>query len=277
MICFPNAKINLGLNITSKRPDGFHNLETLFYPVPLYDVLEVIPAPDDRETTFTTTGIPIPGNHENNLVLKAIDLLNQHLDHPSPIAHRPSPIVHRPSPIVHRPSPIPHLKIHLHKVIPMGAGLGGGSSDGAFMLKLLNDLFSLDLPVEVLKELAARLGSDCPFFIENIPAYATGRGEELIPSNLDLGSYEIKLRFPPVHVDTAEAYSLIVPKQPQHPVKSVIRHPVNQWKGLLVNDFEEPVMKKYPVIREYRDSLYSEGALYASMTGSGSAVYGVFK
>ncbi len=261
MIGFPNAKINLGLNILGKRSDGFHDIETVLYPIGLSDVLEIIPARNGK-TEFVSSGLPIPGTSASNLCLRALVLMKSAF--PVASAGRRYPEI------------LP-VRIHLHKVIPMGAGLGGGSSDGAFTLKLLNELFELDLSVKQLFDYTRQLGSDTSFFIENKPAFASQKGDHLSPVSISLKGYKLILIIPPVHVSTPEAYSLIKPGQPEESVNAIIHLPVHEWKGLLVNDFEKPVMDKYPVIREVKEKLYDSGAVYASMSGSGSAVYGIFK
>lgn len=249
MIAFPNAKINLGLNVLEKRKDGFHNIESCFFPIQLSDILEVIPA---KEFSFRTTGLPIPGTQEGNLVLKAYNLLAQHQQ-------------------------LPNVAIHLHKVIPMGAGLGGGSSDGAFMLKMLNDLFALNLTSVQMNALASEMGSDCPFFLLNKPALATQKGTALEEIDLDLDDYNVEILHPEVHVSTAEAYSLIKPKKKRKSsIREIVNSPVKQWQGNLLNDFEAPILERHPSIAETKKHLLERGAVYASMTGSGSAVFGLF-
>lgn len=266
MIVFPNAKINLGLHVTEKRPDGFHNIETAFYPVPgLCDALEIIPS-DRQGVEFTTSGLPIPGDPAGNLILKAYHLLLSVIPYPVSGIRYPGSGKLPPA-----------SRIHLHKVIPAGAGLGGGSSDAAFTLKLLNDLQGLNLSVFQLHDLAKRLGSDCAFFIENKPVFATGRGDQFEPIHLDLTGYRIEIIVPQIHVSTPEAYSMVTPRKPDQSLKDIIQLPVEQWKEKIVNDFEKPVMKKYPVIREAREEMYNRGAVYAAMSGSGSAVFGLFK
>ncbi|MCW3086835.1 MAG: 4-(cytidine 5-diphospho)-2-C-methyl-D-erythritol kinase [Sediminibacterium sp.] len=256
MVSFPNCKINLGLNITRKREDGYHDLETIFYPVGLKDALEAIKLPNaanDPELLFNSSGLPIAGEPADNLCIKAWHLVRE--DFPA----------------------LPAVQLHLHKAIPMGAGLGGGSADGAFTLTLLNNLFQLDLSSEQLHYYALRLGSDCPFFLQNKPCYATGRGEQLQEIELDLSDFSLLIVSPGIHVSTAAAFSGITPKAPAHSLKEIIRQPVSQWRGMLVNDFEEPVGRQYPGIIKVREALYDSGALYASMTGSGSAVFGLFE
>ncbi|MBE0648222.1 MAG: 4-(cytidine 5'-diphospho)-2-C-methyl-D-erythritol kinase [Bacteroidales bacterium] len=253
MICFPNAKINLGLHVVEKRPDGFHNIETVFYPVNLCDTLEIISGENDT-VKFTTSGLPIPGEPAGNLIPKAYNLLFSRIQSSSD----------------------PGSRIHLHKVIPTGAGLGGGSSDAAYTLKLLNDLWQLNLSVPHLQHFARQLGSDCAFFIENKPVVATGRGDHFESIDLDLSGYQIVVAVPPVHVSTPEAYGMVTPQKPFRSLADIIKQPIETWRGNLVNDFEEPVMNKFPVIREINEELYNQGALYAAMSGSGSAVFGLF-
>ncbi|MCK9617696.1 MAG: 4-(cytidine 5'-diphospho)-2-C-methyl-D-erythritol kinase [Lentimicrobiaceae bacterium] len=251
MLCFPNAKINLGLSVTGKRSDGFHNIETIFYPIPLCDILEVINSPDGT-FTFTMSGLQIDGDPLSNLCVKAYQLLSNQFT-------------------------IPAVKIHLHKVIPAGAGLGGGSSDGTFILKLLNNLFQLDINILDLQKYASILGSDCVFFIENKPALASGKGEVLQPCSVNLKKYHFVIVKPNVHITTVWAYSQITPQKPKFPVEAVVSLPIEKWKSMLFNDFEEPVIEKFPVIGEIKQALYSQGAIFAAMAGSGSAVYGIFK
>jgi 4-diphosphocytidyl-2-C-methyl-D-erythritol kinase len=250
MIQFPTCKINLGLSVISRREDGFHNLETIFYPVPLNDALEIIPAPDGV-FQFRITGLDIPGGIEDNLCVKAFRSLQPDFG-------------------------LPAVKMHLHKAIPMGSGLGGGSSDGAFTLKILNELFALGMDKEQLKNRARGLGSDCAFFMENHPQYAFEKGEQLEPISIDLSGFYLVLIIPGIHVATAAAYRLVTPQMPEHPVKEVIQLPVEDWKDRLLNDFEKPVINKHPLIGVIKNRLYDEGAVYAAMSGSGSAVYGLF-
>ena len=251
MVIFPNCKINLGLNIISKRHDGFHNLETVFYPVALHDALEIIPA-SDGIFEFHSSGLSIPGKLEKNLCVKAFQLLQ--LDFR-----------------------LPAVKMHLHKVIPMGAGLGGGSSDGAFTLKLLNNLFNIGLKSDQLKDYARILGSDCAFFIENQSCYAFEKGDRFEPVPVALSGLNLVIVIPDVHISTSDAYRAITPAIPVQPIKELIKIPIGQWKGRLANDFEIPVFEKYPVIREIKFALYKMGALYSAMSGSGSAIFGLFK
>ncbi|MEI7725084.1 MAG: 4-(cytidine 5'-diphospho)-2-C-methyl-D-erythritol kinase, partial [Bacteroidota bacterium] len=251
MIQFPNCKINLGLNIVGKRSDGFHNIETVFYPIPFHDALEVMPSPDGV-FQFVQTGLNIPGAAGNNLCVRAFNLLQADFG-------------------------LPGVKIHLHKVIPMGSGLGGGSSDGALTLKMLNDLFSIGLDHDRLMDYARLLGSDCAFFIGNRPVFANEKGDHFEPAMIDLSGLFICLVIPDVHVSTAIAYRMLIPEIPSVKVNEVVQLPMDQWKGMLVNDFEKPIFVKFPVIRAIKEKLYKSGAIYASMSGSGSAVYGLFQ
>jgi 4-diphosphocytidyl-2-C-methyl-D-erythritol kinase len=249
VVQFPNCKINLGLHITSKRADGFHNIETVFYPVGLKDILEMIVS---NQFEFSSTGIAIPGDASNNLCIKAYQLLKK--DFPE----------------------LPLIKMHLHKDIPMGAGLGGGSADGAFALELLNEKFRLNLSTEQLINYAAILGSDCPFFILNKPAFASGRGELLEPIALDLSAYTFVLVHPGIHVNTKWAFEQIQPRVPAISIKEIIQFPIVEWKLYLQNDFEAPIIKQHPEIAEIKSALYADGAIYASMSGSGSSVFGIY-
>ena len=248
MITFPNAKINLGLNIVEKRPDGYHNLETIFYPVGWKDALEVVPA---DAVSLTVSGIPIAGEAEKNLVMKAYCLLKEDYE-------------------------LDNLAIYLQKNIPFGAGLGGGSADGAFMLSLLNRYFNLQLTEEELAVYAVRLGADCPFFIYNRPVFATGIGDVLEPIEVGLGDNRIVIIKPDVAVPTAEAYSRVVPRRPATSLKTLITSPVEEWKDSVENNFEASVFAIHPELAELKELLYKKGALYASMSGSGSALYGIF-
>jgi len=252
MIAFPNIKINLGLSITEKRPDGYHNLETVFYPVALEDALEIRTSPNaDRKFTLHQHGMEIAGNPEDNLVVKAYLLMDKEFH-------------------------LPPVEIHLYKHIPSGAGLGGGSSDAAFMLKLLNEHYNLQLSDKQLEDYAATLGADCAFFIKNTPTYAEGIGNIFSPIELSLKGYRIMIVKPDVFVSTREAFANIRPHRPEYPVREVIRRPVAEWKDTLINDFEASVFPQYPVIGEIKEELYHQGAIYASMSGSGSSVFGLF-
>ena len=252
MITFPNIKINLGLSITEKRPDGYHNLETVFYPVALEDALEIRTNPEAQQKfTLHQHGMEIAGTPENNLVVKAYLLLDKEFH-------------------------LPPVEIHLYKHIPSGAGLGGGSSDAAFMLKLLNEHYNLQLSDNQLEDYAATLGADCAFFIKNTPTYAEGIGNIFSPIELSLKGYRIMIVKPDVFVSTREAFANIRPHRPEYPVREVIRRPVAEWKDTLINDFEASVFPQYPVIGEIKEELYHQGAIYASMSGSGSSVFGLF-
>jgi 4-diphosphocytidyl-2-C-methyl-D-erythritol kinase len=270
MLSFPNCKINLGLQILNKREDGYHNLATVFYPLGWKDVVEVVRSDDGRQTTddsspsnsrllthdisFTSTGLEIKGDAQNNLCIKAYHLIKK--DFPS----------------------LPLIQIHLHKTIPMGAGLGGGSADGAFTLKLLNDKFQLGLTTQQLIDYALQLGSDCPFFILNKPCYATGRGEILEPIELDLSAYQFAIVNPGIHVNTGWAFAqLQLSDAPRPNLRTIVQQPILNWKEKLINDFEAPVCKAHPEIASIKEELYNSGALYASMTGSGSTVFGIFE
>ncbi|HWB93292.1 MAG TPA: hypothetical protein VG605_15630 [Puia sp.] len=283
MIVFPNCKINLGLKILRRRPDGYHDLETIFYPLPLKDALECIRLPDhnspsplpdqnapsplpdhdapsppgqpapEPQSRFSSYGLPIPGDSADNLCLKACQLLKK--DFPS----------------------LPPVHIHLLKNIPIGAGLGGGSSDGAWTLRALNTMFHLGLDKEQLLHYAAQLGSDCPFFILNTPCLGGGRGERLHPLDLDLTGYTFCLVDPGIHISTAQAFSLSTPRENPAPLTTIITQPVDTWRTSLQNDFEPPVFALHPELGQVKDTLYAHGALYASLTGSGSSFFGIFE
>lgn len=248
MICFPNAKINLGLNIVSKRPDGYHNIETVFYPIPIKDALEV--AASDL-LSFSQTGIPVDAPPEKNLVMKAYNLLKVQYA-------------------------LPPLEIRLMKAIPFGAGLGGGSADAAFMLKIVNEFCRLNITPDELEKMAAIIGADCPFFIRNTPVFASGTGNVFEPVALSLKGYYLCLIKPDVWVSTPEAYSMVKPARPEVSLKKIITRPVEEWKEWMVNDFEKSVFGRHPVIGALKDALYEAGAVYASMSGSGSSVFGIF-
>lgn len=252
MVIFPNAKINLGLYITEKRPDGYHNLETVFYPIPLEDVLEI------KETSDTTSkcvlnlyGIEIAGAVEDNLIVKAYSLLDN---------------------MFHLPS----IEVYLYKHIPSGAGMGGGSSDAAFMLKLLNAYFQLKISDKQLEAYAGTLGADCAFFIKNTPTFAEGIGNIFSPINISLKGYRIKIIKPNIFVSTRDAFLRIRPRKPEYSLKDVIQLPICEWKNVIHNNFEESVFFQYPEIGKIKEKLYSQGAVYASMSGSGSSVFGLF-
>lgn len=255
MITFPNAKINIGLNIIEKRPDNYHNLQSVFYPVQLKDALEVIENKEKNAgpVIFTSSGIPIPGNGSDNLCCKAYRL-------------------------IHADYPLPPVKIHLHKHIPIGAGLGGGSADAAFFIKLIKELFDLSISWGEMHHYARSLGSDCSFFITNKPVFAEGKGDEYESIGLDLRSYFIVLIYPNIAVSTATAYQQVKPQKPARSLEhDILNLPVEQWKDYIKNDFEQSVFEVYPVLKSIKKKLYANGAVYASMSGSGSAMYGLFK
>ncbi|MDQ3073390.1 MAG: 4-(cytidine 5'-diphospho)-2-C-methyl-D-erythritol kinase [Bacteroidota bacterium] len=246
MLVFPNAKINLGLYITGKRPDGYHSLESIFYPVPfLTDIAEVI---ESKAFTFDGLNLPAHTSAEDNLAVKAWRLLEKEYH-------------------------LPPVSMYLAKKIPVGAGLGGGSADAAFALRALSSLFKLGLSTEKLEHFAAMLGSDCPFFIANKPAFVTGRGEYIQPAGMDLAGYRLSVVFPGIHIATKEAFSGITVSEPEMPLPQMIKKPAGEWKNTLENAFEKTIFPKYPVLKEIKETLYSAGALYSSMSGSGSALY----
>jgi 4-diphosphocytidyl-2-C-methyl-D-erythritol kinase len=253
MILYPNAKINIGLNILFKRADGFHELETIMYPIPLTDILTINKSANSTQRiNFTTTGIQIDGNKEDNLIYKAYNLLNSKY-------------------------PLPALDIHLHKSIPFGAGLGGGSADCAFAIKGINELCQLNLSIPTLEEIAGELGSDCPFFIQNKPAIAKGRGELLELFNVDLSAYNFVVIIPPIPISTKEAYRMVKPSTPAYNLKDSILSGIGTWKDEIQNNFEDSVFPQFPEIQKIKEMLYEKGALYAALSGSGSAVFGIFK
>lgn len=253
MIKFPNCKINIGLQILSKRADGYHNLQTVFYPVALKDVLEIIELTgSSTQVEFSSSGLLIDAMPENNLCVKAARLLQKDF------------------------SQIPSLKIHLHKNIPMGAGLGGGSADAAFILLMINEKFGLNLSTEQLISYALQLGSDCPFFIINQPSIATGRGEIMEPVQLDLSSYKILLVNPGIHVNTGTAFSNLLLPGTKYDLEQMVNAPPESWKDHITNDFERTVFLLHPEIAAIKEELYNHSAVYASMSGSGSTVYGIF-
>ncbi len=253
MINFPNAKINLGLYVTGKRPDNYHNLESVFYPIyDFYDVLEFIVSDcKDKILDISLSGLAVEGNPMENLCAKAFLMLKKDYD-------------------------LPPVKIFLHKNIPTGSGLGGGSSDGAFMLKALNEYFKLSLDHKQLIEYASRLGSDCAFFIKNTPSFARGRGEILSNSKVNLKGYYGVLLNPKIHISTVEAYKNVPLDSPVINLEMLHEKPIQDWKSFLSNNFEKGIVEKYPLIQHLKESLYEFGAVYASMTGSGSSVFGIF-
>lgn len=272
ILCHPNAKINLGLNVTERRPDGYHNLETIFYPIPVCDTLKIeiagnAPSPADDEIfpddcrthtettddyTLTTGGITIDCPPEKNLLIKALRNLKQDFD-------------------------IPRLHINMHKQIPSGAGLGGGSSDAAYMMKAVNTLLNLGLSTRQMEQRVAGLGADCAFFINNRPIFATGIGNVFSPTDLSLSGWHLVLVKPDIFVSTKEAYAQIHPHQPETPVTDIIRQPVENWKDTLDNDFETGIFSLHPEIGAIKSNLYELGAAYAAMSGSGSSVFGLFR
>ena len=249
MIEFSNAKINIGLNIISRRPDGYHDLETVFYPIKINDVLEVI---ESDKLSFESSGLEIPGRLEDNLCIRGYHLLKKDHD-------------------------VPPVKIHLHKNIPIGAGLGGGSSNAAFFIKLMNANFGLGLSPDQMEDYARQLGADCAFFIRNRPVFAFDRGDEFEDIKLDLSAYKIVLVMPDEHVSTAEAYRGVKPAPVKESLYDQIKTPLTAWRGQIKNDFEAHIFRDHPVIRGVKAELYEHGALYASMSGSGASVFGIFE
>ncbi|MEA1887753.1 MAG: 4-(cytidine 5'-diphospho)-2-C-methyl-D-erythritol kinase [Bacteroidota bacterium] len=253
MTSFPNAKINIGLNIISKRQDGYHNIESLFYPVGAKDALEfVMQSPGKDYDELIVTGIETGCNMEENFVIKAIKLLRKEYS-------------------------IPFLKIHLHKVIPPGSGLGGGSSDAAFMLKYLNRYFSLNIDNQGLIDLSLKIGSDCAFFINNKPALIRGRGEVIKEIGFSLEGKYLLLVYPGIPISTAEAYSMVNPRMPDKSIAEGIKQAVSEWRSTIKNDFQDIIIDRYPLIGKIINKIYNEGALYCSLSGSGSTVYGIFE
>ena len=249
MVSFPPCKINLGLHVINKRPDGYHNLETCFYPVGWTDILEIIRS---KTFGFSSSGNAIPGAPEQNLCIKAYSLLADQFS-------------------------LAPVSIHLHKLIPIGAGLGGGSSDAAHVIRMLNDIFELNLSREDMMQRAASIGSDAAFFIQDDPMIGTGRGEILTKVTLDLAGKFLVLVNPDIHVSTPDAYASVKPTEPVVPLGDILKRPLSKWKNLLKNDFEYSVFEKYPAIANLKDKLYSLGATYASMSGSGATLFGIFE
>lgn len=259
MIVFPCAKINLGLNIVSKREDGYHNLETVFYPIPLYDALEIKymdeKFPSQVACDLKVTGNAVECDEQNNLVVKAYNLLAEDYN-------------------------LPRVHAHLYKHIPSQAGLGGGSSDAAFMIRLLDERFRLNIGNPEMEKYAARLGADCAFFIEAEPAYAEGIGDELMPVDGpkgNLNGYYLAIVKPDIAVSTKEAYAAITPTATSKSCREIVRQPIETWKEEMVNDFEAPIFKLHPELAEIKEKLYQQGAKYAAMSGSGSALFGIFE
>ncbi len=264
MLTYPCAKINLGLNVIERRADGYHNLQTVFLPIPLTDVLEVHRVAEqfhsDEGCRLVVSGTDSLCPERQNLVVKAYDLLSQYY-------------------------PLPPVIAHLKKVIPSQAGMGGGSSDAAYMLRLLNEEFQLGLTIGQLQDYAARLGADCPFFVNSradvpLPVYATGIGEILQPFSAPLSTLSgmwLALVRPPVAVSTRDAYAHITPHPAAINCREVVEQPIDTWRGRLTNDFEDTVFDIHPSLRQVRDELYSHGAIYAAMSGSGSTIFGIFR
>ena len=254
MITYPNAKINIGLNITERRPDGYHNIESVFYPINLQDAVEIKTIEGEEPQggyKLKVSGTILDGTPDDNLVVKAYQLLRKDFNFPA-------------------------QKIHLYKHIPVGAGLGGGSSDAAAIIKMLNEKFALGLTSEQMQNYAVQIGADCPFFINNTPVFATGIGNIFTPIELSLHGKTIILVKPDIFVSTRDAYALVKPIPAAIPLTEAIKQPISEWKQIITNDFEKSVFAKYPEIAAIKDKLYDMGALYASMSGSGSAVYGIF-
>ncbi|MDR2466050.1 MAG: 4-(cytidine 5'-diphospho)-2-C-methyl-D-erythritol kinase [Prevotellaceae bacterium] len=250
MLVFPNAKINLGLNVAAKRPDGYHDIETVFFPVlGLADALEVV---ESASFSFATSGLPVDCRPDDNLCVKAYRMLANIYN-------------------------LPPAAIHLHKTIPSGAGLGGGSSDASFTLVALNEIFDLRLNADTLKSFAAKLGSDCPFFIDNVPAKASGRGEILAATNVNLNGTWLSIATPDIHVGTREAYAGVTPKPSVVDLAATVGKPPEEWKNTLQNDFEPSIFARYPAIARIKELFYESGAVYASMSGSGASVFGIFR
>lgn len=249
MIVFPNSKINLGLNIVSKREDGYHDIETIFYPIKLHDALEITVSEGNNQ--FFTTGFNLDGKLTDNICYKTYTRFKQLFE-------------------------IPKINCHLHKAVPVGAGLGGGTADAAYMMKLLNEFFNLQLSEAQLSKFASKMGADCAFFLKNKPVFAKGIGDDFEDINLSLQGKYIVLAKPPVNICTKTAYSSIKPKAPKIPLKEAILEPIEKWRKLIFNDFEENIFSMYPEIRKIKDILFNNGAKYASMSGSGSTVYGIF-
>ncbi|MDA3952094.1 MAG: 4-(cytidine 5'-diphospho)-2-C-methyl-D-erythritol kinase [Bacteroidales bacterium] len=251
MILYPNAKINIGLNITKKRADGFHNIETIFYPIGLSDILEINISND--KIKFENTGLSVENKKfKSNICYKAYKELNNDFS-------------------------LKPLNIHLHKIIPFGAGLGGGSSDASFTLKAINSIMKLNIDDNSLLKHAEEIGSDCPFFIINKPTFAEEKGNIFKPIDLKLKGYFLVIIYSDIHINTAEAYERTIPKKPKTSLLELIKQPIEHWKGTIKNDFEDSVFKDYPELKDIKDQLYNLGAIYASMSGSGSAIFGLFE
>jgi 4-diphosphocytidyl-2-C-methyl-D-erythritol kinase len=256
MVVFPNAKINIGLNVIGKRTDGFHNIETVFFPIQLRDALEILPVQNNTNNLveFTNSGLAINVQTQDNICVKAYTLLKQHYPR------------------------LPNIAMHLHKHIPMGAGMGGGSANAAFVITTANKLFDLQLTEQQQISFAAQLGSDCPFFIVNKPCFATGRGENLTEIALDLTNYSIYIINPSIHINTAKAFGMLQvdDRLPEGQLISAINQPIDDWKDNVSNGFEKPVFAQHPILEEIKQELYDQGAIYVSLSGSGSTLYGIF-
>lgn len=252
MVVFPNCKINLGLNITEKRSDGFHNIETIFIPVSLHDIIEFSENKVGKSSKLINSGIQIDGNPEDNLIIKAYNIIKKQYD-------------------------IPPVNIHIYKNIPFGAGLGGGSSDASFTLKALNELFELKISNKILIKYSKELGSDCAFFIENKPVFASGKGEIFSDIEINLENYYIVIIKPDIHIGTKEAYSKVIPQKQNVSIQEKIKYNILSWKNEIINDFEVSVFRKHPEIEQIKQKLYKAGAVYSSMSGSGSSVFGIFE
>ncbi len=250
MVDFPNGKINIGLSVTGKRKDGYHDIETIMYPVKLHDILEITATPG-KDFKFSSSGIKIPGSNNGNLVCKTYDLMKRKYD-------------------------LPSVNIYLHKIIPPGSGLGGGSADAAFTIKMLNKLFSLGLTSGEMADQAKLLGSDCAFFINNKPALAFGKGDQFKPIEIEIEKYFLVIIKPEIHISTADAYSWVKSSKKEMPLFELIKVPPGQWKKFIVNDFEVEVTSRYPLINDIIKKLYRLGSVFASLTGSGAAVFGIF-
>ena len=255
MIVYPNAKINIGLNVVEKRPDGYHNLETVFYPIGLQDILEIQELETDVPDSgyrLKVTGTVLDGSPEDNLVVRAFKLLKKDFD-------------------------LPPVSIGLYKHIPTGAGLGGGSADAAFTVKTLNERFKLGLSIGQMEDYCTQLGADCPFFIQNKPMFATGIGNVFQPIELNLKYKQLVLVKPDTFVSTKDAYAKVKVQHPEKRLPELLSAPIETWKDTVVNDFEASVLSKYPEIAAIKDKMYDLGAVYASMSGSGSSVFGIFE
>lgn len=252
MILFPNAKINIGLFVTSKRPDNYHNIETIFLPIKkLCDVLEVVDSKKSQDS-FTTSGLTISGDEKDNLVLVALKKMREK-------------------------AVIPPIQIHLHKIIPSGAGLGGGSSNAAFMLRLLNEQYQVGLSILELETMAKDIGADCPVFIQNKTTLAKGIGTEFNEISLPLKDHWLQIVIPSIHITTANAYDNTLPTLLDVPLQQKIKSPIKEWRDIIINDFETSVFKKHPELGDIKSKFYENGAVFSSMTGSGSSIYGIFR